>query len=78
MKELTEKFSREFWSPAATKLITEALQEIDCEECKAGPVLRKPKHIRWQHILAYGCVSSFCRNFDCSRVVIAASSSTFK
>ncbi len=56
-KELTEKFDRTYWSPAPAKFVAEAVMVHNCPDCKKEPVLRKPKNIRWQHILAHGCVA---------------------
>jgi hypothetical protein len=48
---LTTRFDKEFWSPASKKLVLAALMQLDCQSCQLGPVLHKPKHNRWNHIL---------------------------
>jgi predicted RNA-binding Zn-ribbon protein involved in translation (DUF1610 family) len=53
---MTERFEAVYWSPAPRKLVQEAELAMNCPECGKAPMLRKPKYIRWQHILAYGCV----------------------
>jgi hypothetical protein len=61
LQQMVERFDAVFWSPAPRKLVQEAMLAMDCAHCGKAPVLRKPKYIRWQHILAYGYVCGFVR-----------------
>ncbi len=54
--QLTERFNAEYWSPAPKKLLRQALANFNCQHCNEAPVLKQPKHVHWQHILAHGCV----------------------